>query len=183
MAKKYDWVEIERDYRTGRYSNTALSKMHGPVESTIRARVIRHGWSRDLSDEINLRVQADLQKKMVEGNANPDDEAIVAAAVDTGVELIREHRIDIRVQRDLVRLVNIRLNEQLGKETITIRTKDGVAEIDVPLEYVGKVLNNATMSLERLIRLERQAFNMDADRAENSGKSIQDLLDELPDTE
>ncbi len=183
MAKKYDWVAIEKDYRTDRHSNCQLSKKHGPTEGTIRARAKKFQWSKDLGDEIQLRIQADLQKKAVEGNDNPVEEEIIRAAVDTGVELIREHRKDIRDQRDLVKLLNERIHEQLKDKTILVNTKDGVREIDIPLEYIGKVINSATASLERLIKLERQSYNMDADKKETEGKTIQELLDELPDTQ
>ncbi len=184
MAKRFDWVAIEKDYRTGRYSNCQLSKMHGPTEGTIRARIKSKCWVKDLSAEVKFRIAAELQNKAVDGNANPSEEEIVKAAVDTGVAIIREHRTDIKDQRVLVESLTKELSEQLGRKKLTIKDKDGKhAEIDLPLEYIGKVINMATQSLERLVKMERHSFKLDDEQEEDKGKSIDDLLAELPDVE
>lgn len=64
-----------------------------------------------------------------------------------------------------------------GKLLIQIRDK--VVEVDIPLDYVGKSLGYATASLERLIRLQRQAHGLDADGSGDEGKSLEDLLKEV----
>lgn len=177
MAKsKYDWEAIEKDYRTGRFTNVQIGKMYGPTEGTIRNRATKHGWSKDLSNEINYGIRAGMQS---DGSKDLTDQEIIDLAVQSGVELIREHRGDIRDLREIVKKVTKILCEQIDAGKLMIITKDGdPIQIDIPLEYLAKVLNPVTQSLERLIKLERQSFGMDKEE-EQAGKSLEDLITEL----
>jgi len=73
------------------------------------------------------------------------------------------------------------LEEQVDAKKQTVLLKDGTtAEIDLNMEYVGKCLNSATQSAERLIKIERQAFNLDEDKDESTkGKTLDELLAEV----
>jgi len=60
--KEILWAEIERDYRTGAFSNRALARRYNVPESTLRGRAKRSKWMQDLrsrlKDEVRTRLIA-----------------------------------------------------------------------------------------------------------------------------
>lgn len=162
---KIDWEAVEKDYRTDRFSLRALAEKHNTKESTIRSRASSKGWTKDLSSAVESRIKAELLKGGIDAFGDSEDEDIVAAAAKTGVEIIQQHRTDIKDQREIVSLVTSNLRKQLDRGYLEVLDRNGTAvKIDLPLDYMGKVVANTSASLDRLIKLERQAFNMDSDR-------------------
>ncbi|EIY2512150.1 hypothetical protein ACUHOO_000791 [Pseudomonas aeruginosa] len=177
---RFDWEAVERDYRTGRFSNRELSRLHGPSEGAIRKRAADHGWQRDLSEQIRLRVQALTGRAAAEATeAARTDAEVVEQAAEAGAEIIRGHQVLIRRAKDVTEGYLGRLGEQVAAGKLLIQIRDKVVEVDIPLDYVGKSLGYATASLERLIRLQRQAHGLDADGSGDEGKSLEDLLKEV----
>lgn len=180
-AQRYDWDRIERDYRTGQYSNRELSRTHGPSEATIRGRAKQGGWARDLSEQIRQRVREKTTAVVaVEVSRAEDDEQIIEQAAEAGAEIVRGHQRMLIKAKDLTCSLMEQLGKQLESGTITVQTKDGkIAEVDVPLDYAGKTLGNATMALERVIKMERQSYGLDAADKDDIGKTLKELLSEV----
>ncbi|SEJ46582.1 hypothetical protein SAMN05216201_10980 [Pseudomonas linyingensis] len=175
---RYDWAAIERDYRTGQYSNRELSRMHGPSEGAIRARAKEGNWQRDLSEQIRQRVREKTGRAIAQEVVKAETDAeIVEQAAEVGAGIVRGHQHLLRKAKTLAESLMDLLERQLEKGTVTVQLKGGdTAEVDVPLDYAGKTLGNATMALERVVRLERQAYGLDDDGA---GKAVGKTLDEL----
>jgi len=178
---RYDWAAVERDYRTGQYSNRELSRLHGPSEGAIRKRATDGSWQRDLSEQIRQRVREKTTLAVTKEVSRADsDELIIEQAAEAGAEVIRGHQRLLRKAKGLAETLMQRLEEQLEKGTMTVQLKSGeAAEIDVPLDYAGKTLGNATMALERVVKMERQSYGLDAEDKDSIGKTLKELLAEV----
>jgi len=178
---RYDWAAVERDYRTGQYSNRELSRLHGPSEGAIRKRATDGSWQRDLSEQIRQRVREKTTLAVTKEVSRADsDELIIEQAAEAGAEVIRGHQRLLKKAKGLAETLMQRLEEQLEKGTMTVQLKSGeAAEIDVPLDYAGKTLGNATMALERVVKMERQSYGLDAEDKDSIGKTLKELLAEV----
>ena len=72
-----------------------------------------------------------------------------------------------------------RLTEQLKSKTMKVEVRGEVMEVDVNLDYAGKSLGHATQALERVVKMERQSYGLDADDKESVGKTLDQLLAEV----
>ncbi|MGP3789779.1 hypothetical protein [Pseudomonas sp. B392_1p] len=181
-ATRYDWTAVERDYRTGQYSNRELARIHGPSEGAIRKRAADGGWTRDLSEQIRQRVREKTGRAIAQEIVQAETDAeVVEQAAEVGAGIVRGHQQLLRKAKTLAETLMDQLETQLSRGTITVQLKSGdTAEIDTPLDYAGKTLGNATMALERTIRLERQAYGLDDEGAgKTAGKSLDELLAEV----
>lgn len=166
---KYDWEAVEKSYRTGKYSNRQLAKMHGVSESGLRGRIKKDGWSKDLSAPVNQRIK----DKLVTGPSDdsverPSDEEIIEAAATTGASIVFEHRAYAKSSREVVGSLLSKLKEQVEQEYMKVQAFGEVVEVDIPLDYMGKVISAATQSLERIVKIERQAFRLDDDDSDTN---------------
>ncbi|RDL44354.1 hypothetical protein DN730_08090 [Marinomonas piezotolerans] len=174
MARKYDLEAIEADYRAGQLSKRAIATKHGCSEAAIRKWAVKRGWAQDLSGKVKQATKAKLTKtvaettpkvaerKKREPDAKLTDEEIVEEASNAAVDVITSHRTRAAEYQEIVRIYGAKLREQLTNGKLTVQAPNGdPVEIDIPLEYIGKCLNSATQSLERLTKLERQAYNLD----------------------
>lgn len=158
-----DWEAIENDYRTGRYSVRQLAEKYDVNESSIRYRIKKYAWSKDLSGDVKKRIDDKLYRNTIDELDDADDETLVEAHADKGIGIIKAHRTRIERQRSIVETVECRLIGQLENEKRTVVIKGEPQEVDLDLEYAGKVLNSLTQSTERLIKLERQSYRLDVE--------------------
>lgn len=177
---RFDWDRIERDYRTGHYSNRELGRMHGPSEATIRNRAKNGSWQRDLSDQIRRRVIEKTTSVVArEVSRAEDDAAFVEEAAEAGAEVVRGHQRLLRQAKGLAETLMDRLAEQLHSKKMKIEVRGEIMEVDVNLDYAGKSLGHATQALERVVKLERQSYGLDAADQEDVGKTLAELLAEV----
>lgn len=190
MAGKYDWEPIEKAYRTGKYSNRQLSQIHGPSEAMIRKKAKDNGWKKDLSKPVNALIkdkltakpaQEKVEEKAKEQQVEPEtlprptDEEIIEAAANTAASIVFQHRAYAQKGRVITGLLLEKLEEQMKSGKMTISQFGKETEIDIPLDYMGKTLSAATQSLERLVKIERQAFRLDDDdQDDNPDKDLSD---------
>lgn len=175
------WEEVERDYRAGMLSVTMIAKKYMVDRSTVKRRAAKYGWQRDLSERVQARVKAQLSHKDVPSMSSQEtEEDIIATSAAVGVQVVLSHREDIAKYRDIVTTFGEKLSRHLT-EGIKALNKDGdLVTEDVSLDYVAKSLNAATAALEKLIKLERQAFNLDeGEKQQDAQQQVQDLIDEL----
>ena len=182
---KYDLEAIEADYRADQLSNRALSTKHGCAEASIRKWATKFGWQKDLSAKVKQATKTKLTQSVAkttpklkerEPNTPISDEEIVEEASNAAVDVISSHRARAAEYQDIVKGYGQRLKDQITNGTLTVQNREGdVVDIDLPLEYVGKCLNSATQSLERLIKMERQAYNLD----DQQDSSYEDDLEAL----
>lgn len=172
-----DWEAIEREYRTGQFSNVELGKRFGVSESAIRAHGKRYNWKKDLVK----RVQKGIKERLVRDEVrdpNASDEEIAQAAIERGVEIQKSHRVDIGQSQVVVGLIRSQLSQ-----AATFRDKieddiydetDGdkkpqrrnamMAAVSIP-KHAG-VIRDLSVALKNLVGLEREAFNLDEKRSQ-----------------
>lgn len=163
MAEKpaIDWDAIEREYRAGQISVRAIATEHGISETAIRKRAAKHGWERALADRVREAVREKLVRSdsgSQSGSQAPrvDDAEIVEQSSLVGLEVVLSHRRDISQLRGIASIIASRLAAHLNGEPV-----DGGFMSDK--ESVGDLLEKLTRVRSKLIPLERQAFNLDAD--------------------
>ena len=158
--KPIDWAAIERDYRTGTFSNRELAHRHGCTETAIRKRAKREGWEKDLSEEVRRATAAKLLRTEVRTQVRTpnarEDAAIIEDAAELRASIVTTHR------RDLVQIHGL-------KRILAGRLADVLQGIDPEgpclgeKESPGDLLERLSRVTARLIPLERQAHSLDKD--------------------
>lgn len=166
MAKRNDWELIEREYRTGRFSLAQLEARHGVNRSNISRRAKKYDWKKDLSGRVRERTQEKIARVSLPPEAQEalaeQDDAIIEFAANENAAVVKGHRNTLERFRGIADRYVTMLEAQLaeGKIKVDLPT-GGVAEIDIPLEYVGKCMGHGTQALERVVKLERQNYGLD----------------------
>lgn len=179
--RRADWEAIERDYRTGQFSDQELADKHGNVVSrqAISKRAKVQGWQKDLSREVRQATKAKLIAEQVaeqvagevadrvakSGNATV--QAVLAAA-ETNKQVILGHRRDIAKVRDITMTLVAAL------ETAAAET-DGAKRL--PLGELVLTAQRAGQSVARLQQLERVAFGLDEEDDSVGAAGVSKLTD------
>jgi len=177
MARKsIDWDAVGREYRAGMLSVREIARQHGIDDRSIRKHAKKEGWSRDLGEKVRAKVRSEMVRAEVRKPDAPEAEVIEMAA-QRGVQVLREHRKDIGRGRKLVEAMFTELEDQtenraLLTELVGSHLEDvgaseqakRVAQKAISLPGRAGTLRDLTQSLQRLVILERQAFNLDDER-------------------
>jgi transposase-like protein len=181
--RKIDWESVEKDYRAGTLSVYAVARKHGTKESTIRSRAKTNAWQRDLSAVVKARSKASLSRTASRSDCADNeqkhltDEEIIREAVATNIAVVTSHIKSIKTLRNITDDLSAILADQVREKMITVDSLHGPIQVSVPIDYVGKGLMSAVTSLERLIKLERQAYSMDVE--EQKELEVEDILTEM----
>ncbi len=184
MAKRHDWELIEREYRTGRFSLAQLEARHGVNRSNISRRAKKYGWKKDLSGRVRERTQEKIARVSLPPEAqealNEQDDAIIEFAANENAAVVKGHRTTLERWRGITNRYAEILEGQVEKGAIVIDVPTGgTAEVDVPLDYVGKCLGFGTQALERVVKLERQNYGLDLKADEEKAPEAELTDDEL----
>lgn len=184
MAQRNDWELIEREFRTGRFSMTQLEKRHGVHRSTISRRAKKGNWEKDLTERVRERTQQKITKASLSPEAQAafdnDDDQIVEYAANENAAVVKGHRKNLERWRGIAERYAELLESQLAEGKIAVELPTGgTAEIDVPLEYVGKCMGHGTQALDRVIKLERQNYGLDANDKDEGVKTFEELMAEV----
>lgn len=184
MAQRNDWELIEREFRTGRFSMTQLEKRHGVHRSTISRRAKKGNWEKDLTERVRERTQQKITKASLSPEAQAafdnDDDQIVEYAANENAAVVKGHRKNLERWRGIAERYAELLESQLAEGKIAVELPTGgTAEIDVPLEYVGKCMGHGTQALERVVKLERQNYGLDKDDKDDGLKTFEELMAEV----
>lgn len=184
MAKRHDWELIEREYRTGRFSLTQLEKCHGVHRSNISRRAKKDNWEKDLTGRVRERTQQKITKASLSPEAQAafdnDDDQIVEHAANENAAVVKGHRKNLERWRSIAERFAELLENQLAEGKIKVELPTGGStEIDIPLEYVGKCMGHGTQALDRVIKLERQNYGLDANDKDEGVKTFEELMSEV----
>lgn len=164
-----DWEAIERAFRAGSLSIRAIAEKYGTKEGTIRSRAKRNGWQRDLTKQVKTATNAKLSRKTsrthVTQSKMREDAQIVDETSDETVDVVLTHRSDLARWRGLA--------NKLG---------DALDVMDVNEEnhsWYARSLNAGVDAQLKLIKGERQAYNLDADEKDSVVETLSDLMDDL----
>jgi hypothetical protein len=162
MAKRHDWEAIEAEYSAGVKSIRAIASDYGIGESAIRKRAKRDGWQRDLSHSVRSAVKSKLVRSSSAQSDVRTDADIIDSASDELTQIVVGHRKHIATYKGIA-----------GKLAITL------SEINVDESNHGdfaRSLNSGVDALGKLIKLERQAYNMDDDSKDDDTKTFEQLM-------
>lgn len=157
--KQTDWEAIEREYRAGQLSLRAIASAHDITEGAIRKRAKAEGWQRALANKVREAVREKLVRTdgTQEGTQSQRaDSEIVESAALRGLQVVTSHRRDLEQLHGLKRVLAMRLAAHLNGEK-----PEGPFIGDK--ESPGDLLEKLSRVTSRLIPLERQAFNLDAE--------------------
>jgi len=149
-----DWESIQREYRSGVFSIREIAKMFGISHGLVNRRAKRfpEQWQRDLTK----RVRAAVSRKIVSSTVSEDtvstqgdEEAIIEAAADRALEIIKKHRLTLSRTFELEAKLHDELSEQAKGES-TIASKLSAFHALVSAQ-------------EKRLRMERAAFGITDD--------------------
>lgn len=197
-----DYEAVERDYRTGSFTDQELATKYGKSRQAITKMAKVKGWKKDLTTAVRQATRAALiaeeaTKKVAElvasGSKATVDAVVVAA--ETNRQVILGHRDDIRRARQLTnallgelelitvspgsvnRIVEVlQADEQLtAKETLEAR-----AALSDLMKLPARILSAQRLAqvMGRLQPLERRAFGLDDDVPPPPEDELTELSDE-----
>jgi hypothetical protein len=198
-AKPVDWAAVERDYRAGVLTNTAIGKKQGISHTAVQKRAKAESWTRDLSKRIEAARDAKVSRSIVSSKVSKQraatDDQVVQANATLQSDVIVSHRKDIQALRvtvaalagelgavshtDLQAALEIVLDEKL-KATDSEARKTALLKAYNAAMALGSRAGagrQLAAALSTLIDKERQAFGID--KESGSQKSIGEWLESL----
>jgi hypothetical protein len=164
-----DWEAIESAYRAGSLSIRAIADKHGVSDTAIRKRATQNGWQRDLTEQVQKATRQKLVRKEVRTDGSREhvrtDEEIVNEAADEAAGVVIEHRTDLARWR--------RIANKLG---------DFLDDVDFTEENHASLSRSLVAGVDaqvKIIKAEREAYNIDTGEKNNVTDSISDLMDSL----
>lgn len=165
-----DWDKVEREYRAGMLSSREIARRHGVTEGAIRKKVKAQGWARPLAEKVRTAVREKLVRIDGTQSQRATDAEVIEAASEIGKEVQLTHRKDLQQLRAIGAIITTRLAAHLNGDMV-----DGPFIGDK--ETVGDLFEKLSRVKARLIPLERQAHNLDADAGTAQGPERR--LDEI----
>jgi hypothetical protein len=182
-----DWEALEPHYRANIKSLKELGQEYGCSDAAIVKHAKKHGWTRNLAAKIAAKAEAKVSAAAVSPEVSArkaaNQEVVVEANADLQFRVRMAHRTDIGRARSLfgkllaeLEIVtdNKELYEQLGElldesgpDSNGTWRKDKINEIyRKVISLSGRVSDAKSLSdmLERVVKLERQAFGIDGEQ-------------------
>lgn len=164
-----DWEAIETAYRAGSLSIRGIADKHGVSDTAIRKRATQNGWQRDLTEQVQKATRQKLVRKEVRNDGSREhvrtDEEIVNEAADEAASVVIEHRTDLARWRRIANKLGDFLDDvEFTTENHASLSRSLVAGIDAQV---------------KIIKAEREAYNIDTGEKNNVTDSISDLMDSL----
>ena len=201
----YDWESVRLDYETGMLTFREMSASHGMAISSIHKYAKTHGWSRVDKSKLHKRVQEKLNDEAMgkqltanKGTGDSDnvrriiDPVEVAATIQTNI--IQSHRGMIDRARILLNemLMALDIKHSSGQSLMEIAKVlamdpkgDNIdkKQLDDYLRQLGlgpdaEVFDKLSRTMERLIKLERQAYGVKEEEGAQQ-KTYEERLREL----
>ncbi|WP_454863348.1 hypothetical protein [Pseudomonas hormoni] len=164
-AKQPDWEAIERAYRAGALSLRGIADKYDTNEGTIRSRAKKNGWLRDLTAQVRTATKEKLSRNTSRTDFTREDEQIIDEASDEAASIVLAHRADLGQWRDISSKLRLALS--------------GIAVTEDNLGDFSRALNAGVDAQLKVIKGERQAYNMDADAGGSDSDELSKLMDDL----
>lgn len=167
-SKQPDWEAIERAYRAGSLSVRAIGEGQCVNHATILKRAKKEGWARDLTGQVRIATKQKVTTS-VTGTSNHSpvvtDAEIIDEAATEAASVVLAHRTGLAQWRAIANKLSVTL-----------------AEMDVTEDNLGdfsRALNAGVDAQLKVIKGERQAYNLDAEEGDTSVNDLAALMDEL----
>ena len=193
--KVIDWEAVEIQYRAGIRSLKDIGDEFGVSAPGILKRAKRDGWTRDLSEKIRAKADAQVNASAVNvavnAGARISEREVVDANAQAIVSVRLAHRKDIQRSRSITMRLLEELELQSGRENAELleqlgelmrreddRGQDKLNDLYqkiISLPGRAKTMKDLGESLRVLVTLERQAFGLD-DKDQKPQDSLTTLL-------
>lgn len=168
-TKQPDWEAIERAYRAGMLSVRSIAESHNLTEGAVRKRAKKEGWARDLSDQVKAAAREKLVRAVrIEGTHEDKvrtDAEIVDEASDAAASVVLAHRVGLAQWRTIAN----KLSTFLGSAEVTADNHGDFA----------RSLNAGVDAQLKVIKGERQAYNLDTETGDKTVSDLAALMDDL----
>lgn len=195
--KAPDWGQIEADYRAGVKPLRQIAEEHGITHGAINKRAKKLEWTRDLAGKINAKADALVSKAAVSSEVSAarlvTEKAVVDANATLQYQIRMEHRADIKRSRSLFQTLLGELEvttthaeqiEALFDEVHKAPGPDAKGPEHAAYNKLLKALNDVLSipgrvdsgkkiveMLEKLVRMEREAFGIVGNEGGGEAKS------------
>ncbi len=166
--KQPDWEAIERAYRAGSLSVRAIGESHGVAHNTILKRAKKEGWQRDLTGQVQAAVKDKVTRAATAKGDHEKlvtDAEIIEEAASQGAAVVLAHRADLSMWRGIAN----KLCGVLADMDVTDQNHNDFA----------RSLNSGVDAQLKLIKGERQAYNLDTEEGDKTVDGLAALMDEL----
>lgn len=162
---RVDWPAAERDFRTGKYSQVEISKLHGMAEATLCRRIKRDQetdasrWQPDLTLAVRQATNAALMAELVKTEVNEGQDKVkisILTAAEIGKNVIMRHRQDLVKTRD----VAMGLLAELERTALLADKQDLLIEILAGEDATEADLIIARKAVHRAIDLGERVTNV-----------------------
>ena len=165
-TKQPDWEAIERAYRAGSLSLRGIADKYDTNEGTIRSRAKKHGWLRDLTAQVRTATHGKLSRDTSRTDVTQREDAeIVEEAATEAASVVLAHRVDLAQWRGIANKLSAALKE------IEV-TEDNIGDF-------SRSLNAGVDAQLKVIKGERQAYNLDTEEGDKTVDTLASLMDEL----
>jgi hypothetical protein len=94
-----DWDAVERDYRTGKFTQRELADKYGVTHGAVGKQARARGWKKDLTEEIRRATNAKLTEQLVCSEVAKGSQQVantIAAAAEVNTRVILGHRAGLQ---------------------------------------------------------------------------------------
>ena len=168
-TKQPDWEAIHSLYRAGLLSVRSIAEQHGISDTAIRKQAKKLGWNRDLTDQVRAAAKAKVVRTEVRTNGSQSeprtDEQIIEEASDQAAAVILAHRSGLAQWRGIAD----KLSYVLSDMEVTPNNAGDFA----------RSLNAGVDAQLKVIKGERQAYNLDTETGDKTVSDLAALMDDL----
>jgi len=166
--RRVDWDAIERDFRTGKFTDGELSTKYGVTrEAIVRRRKKDQAddstrWAQDLEPQVRaatnaLLIQEHITSQITDGHTKVT--GVILAAAELNKSVILRHRS---------RLERLNADADAAREKL-IQLSDSIADIKEAATYVS-ALEASARTAKIVIEAERKAYGLDEEAEDVSDK-------------
>ena len=182
--KRVDWDAVERDFRTGKFTQRELADKYGVTHGAIGKRAREKGWQKDLTAEIRQATNAKLVQELVASEVAKGSQEVantVLIAAEVNKQVILAHRTGLqditKVKRALLEQIEQAASNlpDLAEVIETLRKPDEKG-MDRVNDAMHKAMSRSALVDdlkkladvdERVRKGEREAFGLDEDHSKN----------------
>lgn len=189
-----DWDAVERDYRTGKFTQRELADKYGVTHGAIGKQARSGAWEKDLTAEIRQATNARLVSELVSSEVAKSSQEVaktVLVAAEANAQVILGHRTGLKritsIKETLLNQIEQAAQNlpNLAEVIEMVRNPDENGQ-DRANDALKKALSRTalvddlkklTEVDERVRKGEREAFNIDAkdeDPDSQAGKTLTD---------
>lgn len=167
-AKQPDWEAIERAYRAGSLSVRAIAEENSISHVAIAKRAKKEGWARDLTDKVRAAAKRKVTDAVTtKGYQDPlvTEAEIIEEASEKVAAVVLAHRVDLAQWRGIANKLSAAL------QAIDV-DEDNISDF-------SRSLNAGVDAQLKVIKGERQAYNLDTEEGDKTVDTLAAIMDEL----